>query len=631
MRQDYSYQAVNDEAVRSTKSIKKSTGSYYTPGHLANLITQDSIFKWLSERVSSTIRNIEDLDGLSSNRRNTLLNNIKCVTILDPAVGEGVFLLAAANWLRKIRISLGDNDGEKNLRQSIVADCLFGVDLAPHAIITCKNKISNWINKEEKSNTKMNIRYGNSLVGYVKIPTSIETLSMNELDNSLLRTIHPRDPRKILNIYNAAKPFHWGLEFQNVFRSKNSGFDIVIGNPPYGSILGSIERPFITTLYPYNVGGGKSGTWNSAAHFLVRASSLMKEGAQLGFLVPNSFLRVKQFSKIRNFLLNHLNLWKIVDEGNPFEEVTLEMVSLYCGMTQGDGEHKIIVESRRYNLEQSNVLSSRVLEESRVFSIYHDHIFSKILERGQKGLLVAGRGRDIPKEHVRKKLTSKFKTPYITSGRSVQRYGLKTQHVYYTDDWFWQDSALKDSFENELLVATKNYRYPRCIMKPRGMIHGGGIVRITPLDYNVDLRTLGLILNSRLVKQISIRYLTNYSQLTCCLNTGIMEDLPLVLPKHPRVYRNLFDTLSQLHSDQKEKTNKEYIPALDRLADALVYSLYFGDDEFEQQVSKGRNDLSVTAQEPDIIKMVDEILENPVVKELEHLCNVPATRKSRRY
>jgi len=357
----------------------------------------------------------------------------------------------------------------------------------------------------------------------------------------------------------------------------------------------------------------------------------MREGAQLGFLVPNSFLRVKQFSKTRNFLLNHTKLWKIVDEGSPFDSVTLEMVSLFCERTEVDGEHTIRIESRRQGHEQSNVLSSRVLRGSRVFPIYYDYILTKILKRGRKGLLMAGRGRDIPIRHVRKKQTSKFMIPYISSGRSVQRYGLKAQHVFYTDDWFRQDSALMDSFENEFLVATKNYRYPRCILKPRGIIHGGGIVKITPLYHNADLHVLGLILNSELVKQISIRYLTNYSQLTCCLNTGIMEELPLALPKQPQVYRSLFDTISDLHSKPAERSVSELISILDRLANALVYSLYFGDDRLEQLVSKGLGDLYTTAQNPDVAKMIDEILRGPIVQELEHLCSFPASRKLLRY
>jgi hypothetical protein len=340
---------------------------------------------------------------------------------------------------------------------------------------------------------------------------------------------------------------------------------------------------------------------------------------------------VKQFAKTRDYLLNHVKLWKIVDEGSPFDDVTLEMVSLFCERTQVEGKHEIRVESRRHGLEQSNTVSSSVLKKSRVFPIYHDHILAKILKRGQKHLLVAGRGRDIPKEHVRRKQTTKFKTPYITSGRSVQRYSLNDKHVFYTDNWFLQDSALNDSFENEFLVATKNYRYPRCILKPRGIIHGGGIVKITPLYEDVDLRVLGLILNSKLVRQISIRYLTNYSQLTCCLNTGIMEELPLVLPEHPQVYRILFDTLSDLHSSQEDYLDRNCITALERLADALVYSLYFGDNGLEHLLIGGKDDLCIRAQEPEVLRETNKILNESIIQELEQLGTFPASRKFRRY
>jgi len=631
MSQDYSYKAANDEIAMSAKSLKKSTGAYYTPDYLSNLIAQDTIFKWISNRTDSSIKNVNDLDKFSEIKRSKLLRDIKCVTILDPAVGEGAFLLAAANWLIKIRTSLGDNESEESCKQSIVEDCLFGVDLARHAIISCKNQIGSWATEGKETRMKMNIRCGNSLLGYIEVPGDVNSHSLAALDKSLYHKIKLIDLEKRLKINGSAKPFHWVVEFQDVFLGDTPGFDIVIGNPPYGSTLDPLDRRFIASMYPTNVGGGRRGTWNSAAHFLVRAISLMKEGGQLGFLVPNSFLRVKQFSKIREFVLYNTKLWKIVDEGSPFNDVTLEMVSLFSERSKIDDEHKISIESRRHGLEQSNVLSSQVFKESRVFSIYYDYIMEKILERGQRGLLVAGRGRDIPKDHVRKNQTSTFHVPYITSGRSVQRYGLKTKNIIYADRWFEQDSALKESYENEFLVATKNYRYPRCFLKPRGMIHGGGIVKITPLYHDADLQTLGLILNSKLVEQISIRYLTNYSQLTCCLNTGIMEELPLVIPKQPKVYRGLFEKLTQAYAESAEDSDKMCIPALERLSDALVYSLYFGNNSLERRVAKGINDLYSISQEPLVKEMIDEILAGPIVEVLERLGSFPATRKLLRY
>lgn len=110
-----------------------------------------------------------------------------------------------------------------------------------------------------------------------------------------------------------------------------------------------------------------------------------------------------------------------------------------------------------------------------------------------------------------------------------------------------------------------------------------------------------------------------------------MEELPLVLPKQPQVYRDLFGTLSRLYSNEEEDSDRECIPALERLADALVYSLYFGDDELEQRVSKGKDDLCVIAQEPDVVRAIDEIMSDSLVEELELLCSFPASSKLRRY
>ncbi|MGY5855616.1 MAG: hypothetical protein RTS72_03390 [Candidatus Thorarchaeota archaeon] len=630
MRHDSSYHSSAEGPLTSSRTHKKSTGTYYTPEPLASMIAHDSIFAWLSGRNGKQIQQMSDLESLKTSKQKQLLNDIMEVSILDPAVGDGVFLTAAGDWLSKILVTLGDNRSEKMRRRSIVKSSLHGVDLAKDAVNSCIQRLEKWSNIATPSELT-NFKIGNSLVGLLDHENRAVDSTQEVLNNTLSKMMSSRKSDQVLDDINDAYPLHWHLEFPTIFSGSNPGFDIVLGNPPYGSILGPIERLNISSMYPFSVGGSRTGTWNSAAHFLVRSMSLMKKGAQLGFLVPNSFLRVKQFSKTRDFLLNHTKLWKIIDEGSPFNDVTLEMVSLFCELAEVHGEYKINVESRRHGLEQSNVLSSQVLKESRVFPIYHDHILAKILKRGQKGLLVAGRGRDIPKKHVHKKQTPKFKTPYITSGRSVQRYGLKAKHVVYADDWFRQNSALKNSFENEFLVATKNYRYPRCILKPRGMIHGGGIVKITPLYLNADLKVLGLILNSKLVKQISIRYLTNYSQLTCCLNTGIMEDLPLVLPKQPQVYRDLFDILSHHYSDQSEHTDRENIPTLEKLTDALVYSLYFGDEGLEQRVSQGINDLNMTAQEQDVVKMIEEILNDSIVKELERMGSFPASRKLRRY
>lgn len=628
MRHKSSYHLTETDALTLSRAHRKSMGTFYTPESLAKMIAQDAIFAWISERVGNAIRSLDDLHRMSSQTQQTLLKDVRKISILDPAVGDGVFLKSAGEWLSKIHIALGDENPHEEQKAIIVRDCLYGVDLAKNAVNSCIQKLTKWGDITSPSEVS-NFKVGNSLVGLAH--SAIHGLTHDELNLNLAKMMNSKKTNEILEDLKETLPLHWHLAFPNIFSGNSPGFDIILGNPPYGSILGPIERKHISRTYFVSVGGGREGTWNSAAHFLVRGVSLLKPGGQLGFLVPNSFLRVKQFSKTRDFLLSKTKLWKIVDEGSPFDSVTLEMVSIFCERLEAAEDNKIRVESRRPGLEQSNVVSSRLLKDSKVFPIYHDQIFSKLLERGKKHLLVAGRGRDIPKAHVRMKKTSKFKTPYLTSGRSVRRYCINNNHVLFADDWFQKDSGMMESFQSELLVATKNYRYPRCIIKPKGMVHGGGIVRITPLYDKADLQVLGLILNSKLVKQICIRYLTNYSQLTCCLNTGIMEEIPLVLPERPQVYKELFNALSRLYSRKEHNQNLEFILALERLADALVYSLYFGDGDLEQQVYASTYNLSITAQEPDIIKMIEEINSNPIIRDLEHLSEFPAVTKLLRY
>ncbi|MHA2115378.1 MAG: Eco57I restriction-modification methylase domain-containing protein [Candidatus Thorarchaeota archaeon] len=598
---------MNEETVLSARSIKKCTGSYYTPTYLAELISAETIFFWISRICRFHIRKPEDLDSLSVEKRLALIKKIQSIRILDPSVGEGVFLLASANLLDEVLLTLGDNRTESQRRRLIASENLYGVDLATHGVRTSRQKISDWAN----TNIDSNIRQGNSLIGSIVIPKD-------------------QDDLKLRNGLNTTRPFHWGKEFPEVFSDSQRGFDIILGNPPYGNILGKPERIHISKYYPSNIGGNRTGTWNSAAHFIVRTMALLNDDGQLGFLVPNSILRVKQFTKIRDFILNKARLWKIVDEGSPFVGVTLEMVSLFMEKVKSNGDHHIRVESRRNGLEQTNVVAHSVLSESGIFSIYHDNTFKEILEHGKKHQLSATRGRDIPRIHTRRNREPGYDIPYITSGRSVHRYNINDHHVTYTNDWFMRDSALTESFENEMLVATKNFRYPRCVLKPEGFVHGGGIVKISPQYKNADLRVLGLILNSRMVRHICVRYLTNYSQLTCCLNTGIMEELPLILPRRNQVYSTLFDSLSFRHSTNAGHTAEAEI--LERVSDALVYSLYLREDtNLEELIDESLSNQGEIAINRTILKEVDEILEANSVRKMESLCNYPPSEKSLRY
>jgi hypothetical protein len=556
--------------------VSRQTGTYYTPANLAYDIADQALRAFLNSHIGNPLDTNLLLDDLNENDRERNLKHLENIAVLDPAVGEGVFLKAAGQWLETTRRALGDDRSVQVLRSEIVERNLFGVDVRQDAVSICSDALSIWSGAKNPKHLKREIlsktvKHGNSLIGWSEVPENCDQANMKCFDRALLEKLHSLEEKKL----NALSPFHWPIEYDDIM--KEGGFDVVLGNPPYGNILSKLEKRIIVKTRKIDVSTSRNGTWNIAALFIARSADLLRAGGHLGFLIPNSVLRTKQFYRARIFLLEEMPIWKIVDEASPFEDVTLEMVSIFCEAGKESDHPKVQVESRRPNVEWNGSVPRKILKSSQVFPIYYDAILARILDRTTKGWAMARRGRDLPKSHVRKKKAIQFQVPYATSGRSVKRFQLDSRYLLFADDTYRRDSGLRESHENNLLVATKNYPYPRCVMKPRGMIHGGGVVEIIPLRDDIQLEALGLILNSNIVKYMCVKYLTNYSQLTTCLNTGIMEELPLMMPKDQAVFKQLFKALQDLHQDAKEDSQLDAIASLEEIANALVYEMFLTD------------------------------------------------------
>ncbi|MFW9850768.1 MAG: Eco57I restriction-modification methylase domain-containing protein [Candidatus Thorarchaeota archaeon] len=544
-----------------TRDQNKLTGSFYTPQDIADDIAGNSISNWLNRRTGIKTEDF-NYETSSDNERQQILKSLCQIKILDPSCGEGVFLIAAGEWILNARLAMGETNDPFDIREQIAANSLYGVDIQTKAVENSTHLLNTWVSggiSNTEPSVKFHLQKGNSLVGRIKNTNGKKIFS----DCSI-----------------SVAPFDWYKAFPEVIEIRN-GFDVVLGNPPYGNLLTQLEKSFIESSSDYDIMSGRDGTWNAASLFIARSFHLLNERGELGFLVPNSILRVKQFYKTRKFLLHPFNLWKIIDEGNPFDDVTLEMVSIFCSTGNRVPYSKIQVESRRDSIHSSHSLQRDSFSSRRIFSIYNDEIFNQIRNQGQTGVLFATRGRDIPRKHLADHEFGKFRVPYATKGRSIQRYRIMERYLKFTDDWYVQDSALSDSYNKELLVATKNYPYPRCIMKPKGIIHGGGIVKIVPLKEDINMRTIGLILNSELSKYVCTRYLTNYSELTTCLNTGIIDEFPIVYPNEPLIFASIFDMLQFAYSG---KIHSSEISTIEAVADSLVYSTYFSMDNQEDLI-----------------------------------------------
>ncbi len=287
------------------KGKRRKEGVYYTPDYITRYIVEQAIGGWLKDEfteIENTYKNWTpdfrkkefkqfkgDQEWLENKRKRLIYSKyqtvLQSIKVLDPACGSGAFLVQAFNFLygenRKVIEVIKDLtpsqpiycDNDKEVKR-ILQNNLYGVDLNSESIeIT---KLSLWLRTAEKdkqlTDLDNNIKCGNSLIDDPKVAED--------------------------------KAFNWNNEFSGIM--KNGGFDVVIGNPPWGTDV------------------MLSKNMDSSEHFIKKTFNLIKqEKAFFSFIVPISIVFANNWSQSRNILLNK-KLLKLAKVGVAFEEVNLE-------------------------------------------------------------------------------------------------------------------------------------------------------------------------------------------------------------------------------------------------------------------------------------------------------------------
>ncbi len=131
-------------------------------------------------------------------------------------------------------------------------------------------------------------------------------------------------------IYHNA--FEWRFEFPEVLDDKGNfiGFDVIIGNPPYGVKFKEMEKSFYKTKYPIS----SQGKIDSFKLFYERAYQLLKSQYYQCYIAPNTFLYNTQSESLRSFLIQNTHIIKAIElRKNIFEDapdvVTVINISQY--------------------------------------------------------------------------------------------------------------------------------------------------------------------------------------------------------------------------------------------------------------------------------------------------------------
>jgi len=328
----------------------------------------NKLLKEKGYKDSELLKDIEEVYRLRESTLGEVFSKIILnLKICDNACGSGAFLLAAADVLLEVYKRINDELRLKNseiaMRKLILKNNLYGVDINPNAIEIAKLRLWLWLvtayepdKVEPLPNIDYNIRVGNSLIGYVDISkfkdhklTLLDWYSAEKSLNLLLkkreetitkykdavgdkarelkREIEELDKKikKLLDInlfqeinkkvkiseeeFKKIKyPFHWGFEFYDIFNGngeKNEkGFDVVIGNPPYGNILKDIEKKAIFNFKTKNAN-------EIAANFIERTLEIVKTNGLIGLIVANSIAINKSTSSARDLIRKHMSKSKM--------------------------------------------------------------------------------------------------------------------------------------------------------------------------------------------------------------------------------------------------------------------------------------------------------------------------------
>ncbi|HET6408072.1 MAG TPA: DNA methyltransferase, partial [Chthoniobacteraceae bacterium] len=85
------------------------------------------------------------------------------------------------------------------------------------------------------------------------------------------------------------QPFHWEVEFPEVFGRNNSGFDTIIGNPPFAgknTISAASGSKYLVWLQ--HLHKGAHGNADLVAHFFRRSFDILRDGGTFGLIATNT-------------------------------------------------------------------------------------------------------------------------------------------------------------------------------------------------------------------------------------------------------------------------------------------------------------------------------------------------------
>ena len=257
--------------------------------------------------------------------------------VADISCGSGTFLISAYDYLLELLTEqIGDAQvtqglarlgvgGAKQItlqgKQALLTQCVYGVDINPYAVEVARFSLSLKLLEGESAPT---IAEHLGRPGAKVLPSFNDSIRCgNSLIGDDYFTFNP-DAEDDVELSMRVRPFEWENEFS--FLAQTGGFDAIVGNPPYVRIQNMVlYAPEETDYYQdetsgYNVivrpkNKTKGSGFDKYYLFIQRGLELLNETGYLGYIVPHKFFTLKGARALRQYIVEHSALAKVVHFG----------------------------------------------------------------------------------------------------------------------------------------------------------------------------------------------------------------------------------------------------------------------------------------------------------------------------